>query len=34
LIRDVRDARINELWARTEVVELDEAGFADEVLLP
>jgi len=33
LIRDVRDARINELWARTEVVELDEAGFADEVLL-
>jgi hypothetical protein len=34
LIRDVRDARIKELWARTEVVELDEAGFAEQVLLP
>jgi hypothetical protein len=34
LVRDVRDARISGLRARTEVIELDEEGFADEVLLP
>jgi hypothetical protein len=34
LVRDVCDARISGLRARTEVLELDEDGFADELLLP
>jgi hypothetical protein len=32
LVRDVRDSRIQDLQALTEVLELEEAGFEDEVL--
>jgi hypothetical protein len=32
LVRDVRDSRIQDLHALTEVLELEEAGFEDEVL--
>jgi hypothetical protein len=34
LVRGVRDVRISGLRARTEVVQLDEDGFAEDVLLP
>lgn len=34
LVRDVRDSRIQDLWARTEAVELEEDGFDDDMLRP